>query len=60
MRYRCIVSYRTSRSKSIGTWRTSIRSRDIVSATANVVADLKRRQRRALTVVGVYIHVHGM
>ena len=56
MNFRCIVSYRTSRSNTISTWRTTLRSRDIVSATADLIAELKRRQRRALTVVGIYIH----
>ena len=55
MRFRCIVSYRTSRSKSISTWRTSAQGTDVVSVTANIIEKLKRRQRRSLTVVGIYV-----
>lgn len=57
MRFRCIVSYRTSRSKTVSTWRTEAHGVDIVSATVDAIAKLKRRQRRSLTVVGMYLHV---
>ena len=57
MRFRCIVSYRTSRSKSISTWRTSIQGKDLVSVTGDIVSELKRRQRRRVTVVGIYLQV---
>ena len=59
MRFRCIVSYRTSRSKSISTWRTSIQGPDLVSVTANIIAELKRRQRRRVTVVGIYLRLQN-
>jgi len=59
MRFRCIVSYRTSRSKSISTWRTSIHGPDLVSVTANIIAELKRRQRRRVTVVGIYLRLQN-
>jgi len=58
MRFRCIVSYRSTRSKSISTWRTSIQGKDISSATMKLVEALKRRQRRPVTVVGMYLHAH--
>ena len=57
MRFRFIVSYRTARSKTVSTWRNSVQSRDLVSATANIVANLKRRQRRPLTVIGIYVQL---
>lgn len=57
MRFRCIVSYRTARAKSISTWRTSLRGPDIVSVTADLIAKLRRRQRRVLTVVGIYVQL---
>jgi hypothetical protein len=56
MRFRCIVSYRTSRSKGLSTWRTPASGSDLVAATADVVAKLKRRLRRQVTVVGMYVH----
>lgn len=55
MRFQCIVSYRTTRSKGISSWRTSAQGTDVSSVTANVIEKLKRRQRRALTVVGIYV-----
>ncbi len=57
MRFRCILSYRSERSKSISTWRTSVQGADFVSVTADVINKLKRRQRRPLTVVGIYVQL---
>ena len=59
MRFRCIVSYRTARGKNVSTWRTSIQGQDLVSVTADVIARLKRRQRRPLTVVGIYVQLQA-
>ena len=56
-RFRCIVSYRSTRSKGVSTWRTSVRGRDFVSVTADLIARLKRKQRRPLTVVGLYVQL---
>lgn len=55
MRFRCIVSYRTSRSKGLSTWRTYARGSDLVGAVADAVMKLKRRMRRQVTVVGMYV-----
>jgi len=57
MRFRCIVSYRSTGSKSISTWRTSVPGADFVSVTADVIKQLKRRQRRPLTVMGIYVQI---
>jgi hypothetical protein len=57
MRFRCIVSYRSTRSKSLSTWRTSAQGTDVVSVTADIIEKLKRRQRRSLTVVGIYVQL---
>ncbi len=57
MWFRCIVSYRSTRSERISVWRTSVRGTDIVSVAADTIAKLKRRQRRPLTVVGIYVHL---
>jgi CO dehydrogenase/acetyl-CoA synthase epsilon subunit len=56
MRFRCIVSYRSTRSKSVSTWRTNVQAEDITVATTRLVEKLKRRQRRPITVVGMYMH----
>ena len=58
MRFRCIVSYRSTRSKSVSTWRTNIQGKDITLATLKLVEQLKRRQRRPVTIVGMYLHAH--
>lgn len=58
MRFRCIVSYRTSRAKSVSTWRTSIQGEDVVAATSKLTEALRRRQRRPVTVIGMYLHAH--
>ena len=57
MRFQCIVSYRSSGSKSVSNWRTIARGKDIPSVTADVIEKLKRRQRRPLTVLGVYVRL---
>jgi hypothetical protein len=54
MRFKCILSYRTSRSKSISTWRTTSSGGDITAGVANAITELRSRQRRALVVTGVY------
>jgi len=57
MRFQSIVSYRSTGSKSISTWRTSVQGTDFVSVTADVIKQLKRRQRRPLTVMGIYVQL---
>ena len=57
MRFRCIVSYRTSRSKSILMWRTTTQGKDIGSVVADIIAKLRRRQRRAVSVTGMYVQL---
>ncbi len=57
MWFRCIVSYRSTGSKSISVWRASAQGADVVSVTADVIKKLKRRQRRPLTIVGLYVQL---
>jgi len=57
MRFRCILSFRTAGAKKVATWRTDVRQDDLVLATANAIQKLKRRQRRPLTVVGIYVQL---
>lgn len=56
MRFRCIVSFRTTRGKTISTWRTSVQGKDFASASLKLIETLKRRQRRPLMVIGMYLH----
>lgn len=60
MRYRCIVSYRTSRSKIDSTWRTTIQADDFLAVTTKIVSQLERRHRRKVTVVGLYLQVEEL
>ena len=55
MWFRCIVSYRSTRSKGISVWRASAQGADVASVAADIIEKLKRRQRRPLTVVGIYV-----
>lgn len=59
MRFQCIVTYRSARSKSISTWRTRVQGADIVSAADAVIKYLKRRERHPLTVVGIYVQLQA-
>jgi hypothetical protein len=57
MRFRCIVSYRSHRSKRVSTWRTDATGEDLVTVVADTLVALKRRLRRPLTVVGIYVQL---
>jgi hypothetical protein len=57
MWFRCIVSYRSTRSKSISVSRTNAQGTDVLSVTVDIIKKLKRRQRRPLTVVGLYVQL---
>jgi hypothetical protein len=56
MRYQCIVTFRSDRSKAPSNWRTSSDGPDVVSAATRAIDALRRRQRRALHVIGIYLH----
>lgn len=55
MRLNCIITYRSERSKTISTWKTEAHGPDHGSVAADVIARLKKRQRRPLTIVGVMV-----
>ncbi len=57
MRFTCIISYRTSSAKRVSTWRVAARGEDVIAAAADAIQKLKRRQRRPLTVVGIYVQL---
>jgi hypothetical protein len=59
MQFKCILSYRTSRSKSISNWHTTSSGSDIAAGVANAIAKLRNRQRRALVVTGIYMQLHN-
>jgi hypothetical protein len=57
MRFQYVVSYRTSRSKGVSVRRASIQSKDFASVTGDIISELKRSQRRNVTVIGMYLQV---
>jgi hypothetical protein len=54
MQFKCILSYRTSRSKTISTWHATSIGSDIQEGVANAITKLRNRQRRAVVVTGLY------
>ena len=56
MRFNCIITFRSARSKVISTWKTEARGPDHSTVAADMIAQLKKRQRRPLTIVGVMIY----
>jgi hypothetical protein len=57
VRFQCIVSFKSSRSKTISNWRTTVQGDDVVMAAGRAIDALRRRQRRVLEVIGIYLHV---
>lgn len=56
MRLKAIITYKTSRSREVSIWKTQGHSEDHASFAAEAIAELKKRQRRQLTVVAVMVH----
>ena len=56
MNAQCIITYQSSRSSKISTWKASARGPDHVAIAANMIEKLRRRQRRRVTIIGVLVH----
>ncbi len=56
MRFKCIITYRTSRSNGLSIWKTQGSGQDHVSYAAKAIDTLRKKQRRQLTVIGLMIH----
>ena len=56
MRLKAIITYKTSRSKDVSIWKTQGHGEDHLSFAAEAITQLKKRQRREVTVVGVLVH----
>lgn len=56
MRFKCIITFRTSRSQDISTWKAEAHGPDYVTVAADMIEQLRKRQRRRLTIVGVLVH----
>jgi hypothetical protein len=58
-RFQCIITYRTARSQAVSSWKAEGRGEDHIAVAADMVAKLRRRQRRALKIVGIMVHERG-
>jgi hypothetical protein len=56
MRLKAVITYKSSRAREVSVFRTQGHGEDHVSFAADVIAQLKRRQRRQLTIVSVMVH----
>ena len=56
MRFKCIITFRSSRNKEISTWKAETRGPDHITVAADMIAQLRKRQQRRLTIVGVLVH----
>lgn len=55
-RFQCIITFRTSRSLEISTWKSEARGEDHLAVAADKIAQLRKRQRRPLKIVGVMVY----
>ncbi len=56
MRFSCVITYRSSRNSEISVWKTDLIGSSHVEVVEGAIAALRRRQKRALTIVGVNVY----
>jgi hypothetical protein len=56
MRLKAVITYKSSRAREVSVFKTQGRAEDHVSFAADAIAQLKKRQRRQLTIVAVMVH----
>jgi hypothetical protein len=56
MKAQCIITYQSSRSSRISTWKGNARGADHVAIAAHMIKRLRKRQRRRVTIIGVMVH----
>lgn len=56
MRLKAVITYKSSRAREVSVFKTQGRGDDHLSFAADAIAQLKRRQRRQLTIVAVMVH----
>ena len=56
MRFNCIITFRNSRNKEISNWKTEARGADHLTVAEDMIARLRKRQRRRVTIVGVMVY----
>lgn len=56
MHLKAVITYKSSRAREVSVFKTQGRGDDHVSFAADAIAQLKKRQRRQLTIVAVMVH----
>lgn len=56
MRAQCIITFRTDRTKDLSIWKSTVQGPDHLSIASDAIEQLKKRQRRRVTVVGIMVH----
>lgn len=56
MRLKAVITYKSSRAREVSVFKTQGRAEDHVAFAADAIAQLRKRQRRQLTIVAVMVH----
>jgi CO dehydrogenase/acetyl-CoA synthase epsilon subunit len=56
MRFNCVITFRSARSTTISTWKSKVQGKDHSTVAADMIAQLRKRQRRPLVIVGVTVY----
>jgi hypothetical protein len=56
MRLKAVITYKSSRAREVSVFKTQGRAEDHVAFAADAIAQLRKRQRRQLTIVSVMVH----
>ena len=55
MRLKAVITYKSSRAREVSVFKTQGRAEDHLSFAARAIAQLKKRQRRQLTIVALMV-----
>jgi hypothetical protein len=56
MRLKAVITYKSSRAREVSVFKTQGRAGDHLAFAADAIAQLKKRQRRQLTIVAIMVH----
>jgi len=56
MRFKCVITFRTKRSQAVSIWKSQGRGRDHITFANDMIAVLRRSQKRPLRIIGVLVH----
>jgi hypothetical protein len=59
MQLKCIITFKTAKHREVSTWKTQGRAGDHLTFAAKAIDELRKRQKRQLTIVGVMVHDPG-